>query len=114
MARVLRALDRRDAAPAGSGATAVALATAIPEALVVGLDEDRGGEVAPSASERVLDLADGADAVLLGPGIGSPEAACALLTAYMQYRKRSRQCMNGCELMFSSSLVKSSPPLSAS
>ncbi len=28
----------------------------------------------------------------------------------MQYRNRSRQCMKGCELMFSSSLTKSRPP----
>src|SRR5215213_4410089 len=32
----------------------------------------------------------------------------------MQYRNRSRQCMKGWLLMFSSSLVKSRPPFSAS
>ncbi len=40
----------------------------------------------------------------------SPVAALALLTASITYRKRSRQCMNGCELMFSSSFMKSRPP----
>jgi hypothetical protein len=34
----------------------------------------------------------------------------ALLTASITNRKRSRQCMKGCELMFSSSFMKSSPP----
>ena len=38
----------------------------------------------------------------------------ARFTASMPNRNRSRQRMNGWELMFSSSLVKSSPPRSAS
>jgi predicted RNA-binding Zn ribbon-like protein len=37
-------------------------------------------------------------------------AALALLTASITNRNRSRQCMKGCELMFSSSFMKSSPP----
>lgn len=44
----------------------------------------------------------------------SPVAALARFTASMQYRNRSRQCMKGWLLMFSSSFVKSRPPFSAS
>ncbi len=61
--------------------TAVALAIAVPEAFVLGLDEDDAGDIAAGAAERLLELCDGADAVLLGPGIGAPEAASALLEA---------------------------------
>ena len=50
-------------------------------------------------------------ASLIGNVFGfKPLAALALFTASITYRKRSRQCMNGCELMFSSSFMKSSPP----
>ena len=45
---------------------------------VVGLA--RGdGEVAPASAERLLELAEQADAVLAGPGIGDPDAARALM-----------------------------------
>ena len=64
-----------------TAATAVALATAIPEALVVGLREDADGDVAASSVEEVLELAEEADAVLVGPGIGAPTAARKLLEA---------------------------------
>jgi hydroxyethylthiazole kinase-like uncharacterized protein yjeF len=63
-----------------TAATAPHLATALPEGLVVGLPA-RDGEIAPSAADRVLELADGADAVLAGPGLGDPDAAVALLEA---------------------------------
>ncbi|HZB66100.1 MAG TPA: ADP/ATP-dependent (S)-NAD(P)H-hydrate dehydratase, partial [Ornithinibacter sp.] len=64
---------------ATTAGTAVALGVALPEAFVLGLDEDDGGDIAPVAAGRLLEQCDGADAVLLGPGIGAPEAACALL-----------------------------------
>ena len=64
---------------ATTAGTAAALAVALPEAFVLGLDEDDGGDIAPLAAGRLLELCDGADAVLLGPGIGAPEAASALL-----------------------------------
>jgi hydroxyethylthiazole kinase-like uncharacterized protein yjeF len=66
---------------ATTAATAVALATAVPEAFVVGLREDADGEIARSSVEEVLELAGEADAVLVGPGIGAPTAARALLEA---------------------------------
>ena len=69
---------------ATSSATAAHLAVALPECLVVGLDTSpSSGEVAPSAADRLLELADGTDVVLAGPGLGDPDAACALLEAFV-------------------------------
>lgn len=52
---------------------------ALPEALVTALPETDDGEVDDAAHEEVLALADGADALLLGPGLSSPDHATALL-----------------------------------
>lgn len=60
---------------------AVAVSVALPEALVTDLEETGEGEIAAKAAGRVLELADGADALLLGPGLLSPESACELLEA---------------------------------
>ena len=65
---------------ATTASTAALLAVAVPEAFVVGLDES-AGELAASSSDRLLELAEQADVVLFGPGIGDPDAACALLEA---------------------------------
>lgn len=59
--------------------TAPLLSTAVPEAFVEGLPEEEDGDISPTAAERVLELAEAADAVLLGPGIMRPDAATALL-----------------------------------
>ena len=58
---------------------AAALALVLPEAYVEGLPVLRDGELAVAGADRVLELADGADVVLLGPGLGSPESASLLL-----------------------------------
>ena len=63
---------------ATTASTAVQVAAAVPEAFVVGLDAP-AGELGPTAAEQVVELADGADAVLVGCGIGDPDAACELL-----------------------------------
>jgi len=49
-------------------------AAALPEALVRALPETDGGAVAPEAADVVRDLAEAADAVLLGPGMADKEA----------------------------------------
>jgi hydroxyethylthiazole kinase-like uncharacterized protein yjeF len=59
--------------------TAPLLSTAVPEAFVEGLPEQRDGDISPDAAERILELAGAADAVLLGPGIMRPDAAAELL-----------------------------------
>ena len=58
--------------------TAPLLATVVPEAFVAGLPETGDGHIAPRAAEQILELAGSADAVLLGPGIMTPEAANVL------------------------------------
>lgn len=50
------------------------VATALPEALVRALPETDGGAIAPEAADTVRDLAEAADAVLMGPGMADKEA----------------------------------------
>jgi len=48
-------------------------AAALPEALVLGLPETNSGAISADAAEAVRDLAVGADAVLIGPGMQDKE-----------------------------------------
>jgi hydroxyethylthiazole kinase-like uncharacterized protein yjeF len=50
------------------------VAVALPEALVRALPETDGGAIAPDAADVVRDLAESADAVLVGPGMADKEA----------------------------------------
>ena len=50
------------------------VAVALPEALVRELPATEGGAIAPEAAETVRDLAEAADAVLIGPGMADKEA----------------------------------------
>jgi ADP-dependent NAD(P)H-hydrate dehydratase len=52
-------------------------AAALPEALVRALPETGGGAISADAAEAVRDLAEAADAVLIGPGMADQEAAQA-------------------------------------
>ena len=58
---------------------AAQMAVAIPEALVSRAPQLRSGDISPEAAEQIVELAEGASSVLLGPGITSPAAAAALL-----------------------------------
>ena len=58
---------------------AAALAVAVPEALVVPLPTDAAGNLGLDAAEKVLELADGADTVLLGPGFSDVDRSVDLL-----------------------------------
>lgn len=60
---------------------AAALAVAVPEALVHPLPTDDGGSIRPDAAEELLELADGADAVLVGSGFSDVDATLGLLHA---------------------------------
>ena len=53
------------------------VATALPEALVRALPQTDGGAIAPEAADTVRDLAEAADAVLIGPGMADKEATQA-------------------------------------
>jgi ADP-dependent NAD(P)H-hydrate dehydratase len=57
------------------------MAVSIPEALVRRADERDSGDIAPSAADQIVELAESASAVLLGPGIMTPEHAVDLLGA---------------------------------
>jgi hydroxyethylthiazole kinase-like uncharacterized protein yjeF len=61
-----------------TGETTAALAAlALPEARVVALPETTGGALGPDAADAVRDLAENADAVLIGPGMADTEATQA-------------------------------------
>ena len=55
------------------------LALAMPEALVRPLPQTPGGDIAGHAAERILELGRDCRAVVLGPGMGDPDACCELL-----------------------------------
>jgi hydroxyethylthiazole kinase-like uncharacterized protein yjeF len=59
--------------------TAPGLAVRLPEAYVEALPVLGSGELAVAAANRICALAEGADVVLLGPGLGDPDAAHLLL-----------------------------------
>jgi hydroxyethylthiazole kinase-like uncharacterized protein yjeF len=58
---------------------APALAVAVPEALVAPLPEEPAGCLGTAAAGPVRELVDGADVVLLGPGMSDVEASVGLL-----------------------------------
>lgn len=60
---------------------AVALAIAVPEARVFSLPETATGAVADVAAAKVGELAQAVDAVVIGPGMTSPEATTDLIRA---------------------------------
>jgi hydroxyethylthiazole kinase-like uncharacterized protein yjeF len=66
------------------------LAVALPEALVQRADEAESGDIAASAADDVVALADSAQAVLLGPGMMTPEDAQALLARVLPHLDEQR------------------------
>jgi NAD(P)H-hydrate epimerase len=54
------------------------VAVAVPEAVVLGLEETREGNIAPSAFEALLPVLEACRAVLIGPGLGKSEASAEL------------------------------------
>jgi hydroxyethylthiazole kinase-like uncharacterized protein yjeF len=61
------------------------LSVHLPEALVRGLDETPDGAVAAHGAEDVLDLADGASVVLVGPGMTDVEEARAFTDRLLEH-----------------------------
>jgi hydroxyethylthiazole kinase-like uncharacterized protein yjeF len=64
---------------ATTDSVAAQMAVTIPEALVSRTPELQTGDISPEAAAQVLELAESATAILLGPGITSPDAATRLL-----------------------------------
>lgn len=65
---------------ATAASTQPALGVAVPEAGVHGLAETAEGEVSPERATSIVALCSTADAMLVGSGVGGPEAAVALLS----------------------------------
>ena len=59
--------------------TSVAVAVALPEAMVRGLPADADGSLAPDTADQVVEALARADAVVLGPGLSSKDGARELL-----------------------------------
>ncbi|MCA1710260.1 MAG: NAD(P)H-hydrate dehydratase [Actinobacteria bacterium] len=71
-------------------ATAVGLGIALPEAMVVGLPAGSSGSVSPAAADELAQRAEGAETVVLGPGLLDVDEAGELLQALLpQLRCRS-------------------------
>ena len=64
---------------AGPGSTSAALGVAIPEARVYSLPETSSGHLDRHAGQRAADYAEGADAVLIGPGMLAEDATQKLM-----------------------------------
>jgi ADP-dependent NAD(P)H-hydrate dehydratase len=62
-------------------------AAALPEALVRGLPETDGGAISADAADVVRDLAEVADAVLIGPGMADAEQAQEFGTRLLSHRE---------------------------
>src|SRR4029453_14374253 len=60
-------------------------AAALPEALVRALPETSGGAISEKAADTVRDLAEAADAVLVGPGMADKEEAQAFGAALLPH-----------------------------
>jgi hydroxyethylthiazole kinase-like uncharacterized protein yjeF len=62
-------------------AVAASLAVSVPEAMVVGLPASSGGSITVGAAADVVSFAEGADAVLVGPGFMDPQESMRFLVA---------------------------------
>lgn len=68
---------------ATSASVAPHIGVAVPEAMVVGLSETLGGEIDPANTAKIVSLAEGADAVVVGPGMMDEDALRPLVTALL-------------------------------
>ena len=61
-----------------------ALAIVVPEALVLGLPQNRAGGIDPAAIEQLTPLLEGTDAVLVGPGMQDDDAIAKLVSTMLE------------------------------
>jgi hydroxyethylthiazole kinase-like uncharacterized protein yjeF len=59
---------------------AATMAVTVPESLVLGLPETSDGRLSTAGADRVVEAAEGADVVLLGPGLPDPGGAVELMS----------------------------------
>jgi hydroxyethylthiazole kinase-like uncharacterized protein yjeF len=67
-----------------TGPTAPAMAVAIPEALVEGVDTTAGGGIGPGCAAALLERAEQAAAVVIGPGMVDNDAVTALVRSVVE------------------------------
>lgn len=63
------------------------LGVAMPEAMVIGCNETSAGGIHPSSAERLIELGEDCDAVLIGPGMSDPAAVAQLTLAMLKHLK---------------------------
>ena len=61
------------------------LGMAMPEAMVVGCDETKGGGIDPASAWRLIELGADCDAVLIGPGMTDPDAVAELTGSLLDH-----------------------------
>lgn len=83
---------------AASASVAPHIGVALPEAMVVGFTETSQGEISPSNAKDILTLAEGADAVLVGPGMMEEDAVRPLVTLLLAKKSKSRIVMDAAAL----------------
>ena len=69
---------------ATGASVAVPIGVAMPEAMVVGLDEHREGQLVPNAVKTIADLAAEADAIVAGPGLANGKVGGKIAAALLQ------------------------------
>ena len=77
---------------ATAGSVSSSLAIHIPESKSIGLPEDDAGELTAAGADTIVELAEGCDAVVLGPGIC--EKVAAVESGVTPARKNLPQLMN--------------------
>lgn len=68
---------------ATSASVAPYIGAAVPEAMVIGFSETFEGEIDPTNTAKIVSLAEGADAVVVGPGMMDEDALRPLVTALL-------------------------------
>jgi hydroxyethylthiazole kinase-like uncharacterized protein yjeF len=69
---------------AAAESTATTLGVAVPEAMVVGVPETDSGAMSGDVSDQLIDLASGADVVLIGPGLIDVDETGRLLESVVE------------------------------
>lgn len=69
---------------ATGASVAVHIGVAMPEAMVVGLDEHREGQLVPNAVSAIAELAQSADAIVAGPGLANGKIGAKIADGLLQ------------------------------
>ena len=100
----------RIAAPRG---VALAVAAAVPEARVFGLPETRAGAISERAAEKIIELTQGVQAVLVGPGMIDERAAARLMKRVLQGAGRALLILDAAALASLKRSGRSARPLNS-